>query len=552
MDPAIVYVKTPVGDEAVRQSTRVVQRNLRMVLLQVDGCLSVEELIAKIGNQRLVEGALKELEDGGFITVSAEAQAARAEKRSSSLVERFSAISQFSTFGPQSASPVAHSGHSQATSSFSSFGKPIFPLAKSEAVPPGIDEEVLPADSFMSRFPLRRWLIGAAGLLLLCALGGLFLYPYERFRPAIEGSLSRMLGTQVKVGEVQVVVFPRPRLSLSDVRLGNASDSRIALISVGSPYVLLGKGPYRITDVELSGISLSANQLVDLPMFGARPMAAEWSIERVLVERATVALGDMSTPEFSGEVLLKKDGTAEKAAFRTADGGLRVAAMSSEQGVMLNMDALGWKPVAMPFAFDSMQAEGLLQKNRLLLQKVEASVLGGILRGNWLVDWSAGMVMAGEGSLSRLDGRKVTAAFAPSLRLEGDVGGALRMRATGEGWQGMLGNIEASLDAELGRGMLTGLDLGEVARRGAGAVVRSGATRFDKLNAHLDIAKGRVTVRGLQLDAGLMTASGRATVETDGRVDGVLSVVARSSVSSVRVPARISGQLSDMSLSASN
>lgn len=37
MDPKLVFAKTPIGDEAVRQSTRVVQRNLRMVLVQVDG-----------------------------------------------------------------------------------------------------------------------------------------------------------------------------------------------------------------------------------------------------------------------------------------------------------------------------------------------------------------------------------------------------------------------------------------------------------------------------------------------------------------------------------
>ena len=67
MNPKLVFAKTPTGDEAVRQSTRVVQRNLRMVLVQVDGKLSVEELAGKIGDARLVDNALRELEEGGFI-----------------------------------------------------------------------------------------------------------------------------------------------------------------------------------------------------------------------------------------------------------------------------------------------------------------------------------------------------------------------------------------------------------------------------------------------------------------------------------------------------
>ena len=57
MDSNLVFAKTPTGDEAVRQSTRVVQRNLRMVLVQVDGKMTVEDLTAKIGNPRLDQSA---------------------------------------------------------------------------------------------------------------------------------------------------------------------------------------------------------------------------------------------------------------------------------------------------------------------------------------------------------------------------------------------------------------------------------------------------------------------------------------------------------------
>src|SRR5574343_137879 len=81
MDANLVYAKTPTGDEAVRQSTRVVQRNLRMVLVQVDGKMSVEELSAKIGNPRLVQAALRELEEGGYIAPTLEAVSVWEESR---------------------------------------------------------------------------------------------------------------------------------------------------------------------------------------------------------------------------------------------------------------------------------------------------------------------------------------------------------------------------------------------------------------------------------------------------------------------------------------
>jgi Glu-tRNA(Gln) amidotransferase subunit E-like FAD-binding protein len=43
---------------------------VRMVLVQVDGKLSVAEMAVKIGNVQLVEDALRKLEEGGFIAPS--------------------------------------------------------------------------------------------------------------------------------------------------------------------------------------------------------------------------------------------------------------------------------------------------------------------------------------------------------------------------------------------------------------------------------------------------------------------------------------------------
>jgi predicted transcriptional regulator len=119
MDNHLVYVKTPIGDEAVRQSTRVVKRNLRMVLVQVDGKLSVAELSDKIGNPQMVEAALRELESDGFIAPTLEGvsvwEAAKARAAAP--------VSEFSTFGPM-AGASSNSGYSKAmASNFSDFGK---------------------------------------------------------------------------------------------------------------------------------------------------------------------------------------------------------------------------------------------------------------------------------------------------------------------------------------------------------------------------------------------------------------------------------------------
>lgn len=72
MDPNSIYVKTAAGENAIQQRTRVIQRNVRMVLILVDGQSSVADLSRKTGNPQLTENALLELEKGGFVELKVE------------------------------------------------------------------------------------------------------------------------------------------------------------------------------------------------------------------------------------------------------------------------------------------------------------------------------------------------------------------------------------------------------------------------------------------------------------------------------------------------
>ena len=53
MDLEIIYAKTLSGEEAMHKRTRVMQRNVRMVLILVDGQSTVADLILKTGNEKL-------------------------------------------------------------------------------------------------------------------------------------------------------------------------------------------------------------------------------------------------------------------------------------------------------------------------------------------------------------------------------------------------------------------------------------------------------------------------------------------------------------------
>lgn len=437
MDPNLVFAKTPIGDEAVRQSTRVVQRNLRMVLVQVDGKMSVEELTSKIGNPRLVESALRELEDGGFIAPTVEAVSIWEEgkKAANGAAPQgdHSAMSQFSTFGPKSLASESTKDDG-VTRNFSSFGKPVLPVsssAESEAFQSTAvltekkpDSESRRFKRGVSRGRMMMWFVVAVLGVLVCTV---LFYPYEQFKPAIESSASRLLRAPVKIDHVSVVLFPSPRLKLSGVHIGESSESSIAEVRIASPLSLLGKGPYQITLASVSGADISANRLVAFPMFiGGVPEDSGVVIRKIIIEQSRVRLGEsVAMADLYGELAFRIDGSIEKASFETVDRTLLIDALPGDNGVALNIEGRAWQPAGTPVSFASLQAKGGLRKDKLLIQNIDTTFLGGILRGNWLLEWGNGLSMSGDGTLSRLDSRKISAAFAPSLKIEGDMSGTI-------------------------------------------------------------------------------------------------------------------------------
>ena len=553
MDTKLVYVKTPIGDEAIRQSTRVVQRNLRMVLVQVDGKLTVGELSIKIGNPRLVERALQELVEGGFIAESAEAVSAWVQAKNSVSKAQISALSQFSTFGEKSPAGADSVGShlNSVASNFSTFGKPILSTSRSssrtsEQLPVEAEADTdTPVAGVVSK--RVKYILASVLALLICMVAGAIFYPYASHKPAMERTMSVYLQAPVRIGHVEVSLLPLPRLKLSAISIGETSDSRIDELSIASPLsLLLGDGK-EINMVDVSGASISSNRILALPLFQAGAVKATGviAVREIRLEKSQVVAGNLVLRDLAGRIRFKPAGGIENAAFQAVDRSIQLTANPTDQGLTLKIEGLGLKLPGSALSFESLQADGLLQKDKLLIQNLDTTFLGGVLKGNWLLDWSNGLVIAGDANLSRLDCKRVAAAFAPNMKLEGDLAGALRLRAAGNDWAAMWRNTEATLDAEVTRGVFHGVDLGEVARRSGSSAVRTGSTKFERLKGRLVMNSSQLVANDVQLEAGMMSSAGQFAVN-QGRIDGNLTVSLQSPVSSIRVPVRLSGVLPEI------
>jgi len=368
-------------------------------------------------------------------------------------------------------------------------------------------------------------------------------YPYARHKPAIEARIARVVGHPVSVGDVALGWAPWPQLKLSRVQLGNG-EARIDEIRVASPWTLLS-GSESLGKLVLKGADFPVGMVLGLPAF-AKGKPQQTLARSVRVEDLTLHFGPhLEVSGLVGDISFSESGAFEKAAFDNVDRSLHIQAQPADQGIGLSLEGRSWAPGTAELVFPSLQAKGVLLNQKLLLQNVDTTFLGGLLKGNWLLDWSNGLAMAAEGSYTGIDTKKMVAAIVPLLKLEGDVSGTFRFRSGANDWQGLWANLEGAFDGEISQGTIYGIDPFEAARR-SGGELRGGVTRFQRLQYSVSVTPKQVLGRNVRIDAGAATAVGQFTMPLGGgSLTGQGDVSFRSSVSTLQVPVRISGNLPD-------
>lgn len=537
MNSGDIYIKTPLGEEAMTQRTRVVQRSQRMILVLVDGKTTVAELGQKVSDPRLAEAALKELELGGFIVSVQAASAAKAAPAAVPAVPArtsptASQLSQFSTFGPRPGRSGAGPGVSAASaetvmpSSFSTFGRP---QPEKPRPAPKVPAAVAPDDAVADDTPWTppprsrpwgRWLAGGVSLFLLALAGTVFLYPYEQFKPELEASLSQQLGTPVRIASLGPQLMPTPMLELRQVSLGERGEGRIERLSL--PHLheyLIGGSREARAPVQLQGGHLSLAQLANwLGRAGAgAPRELVW-------QNLRLTLGDYSLAEVEGRIQRGPDGRLQHASLMSADRSFRVELQPQGRELALSWDASGWKLANTALQFDFVSGKGLLRPDKLAFSAIDMRLLGGRYEGELLLDWGLQPGLVGTGYLHRLNLGQVAEALGSAARVSGDLSGNLRFRSQGLAQNALLDSLQADGDWQVERGELRGLDLAEAVRRGRGQMVKGGATRFERMSAQMHLDAQGLQLTGMQLEAGLLQAEGQLRLAPGGQVSGALGV----------------------------
>lgn len=606
MDPNLIYKKTASGDEAMRQRTRVVQRNMRMVLILVDGKATVADLCAKTTNVSLTESALRDLEKGGFVeplmerdSVWEQSKKVAQEIKAAALSHAFSSPSSsarkeevraepsfapapapfvkdvvdssFSAFSSFSVAPV-HSPEKTGSNKISVFGvesvlnlpKPSFE-EKTPALRDRLKALFPPRDSRQvnddySIKPIRRggeryhltWprilIFGVPGLLVTILLVAI-LFPYGSYLPEAEAELSKATGQPAKVGEMRVSFYPKPGLFLSNVRLGSADDGKVIRISEMRLLPVLGTitTPRKIfREVELNGLTLPAEALIGLSEIfdAAAQPSASVGIQHVTLEKTDISFHGLALSELNGEVKLMADGRFDSLALYSPDRSLYFEAKPAAAGMDIALEAYGWHPLpASLFIFDSGTIKGNLNGATFVSNKIELHIFDGFVQGSALLRADKQQSMTGEISFERISARRFGEALGIGPQFEGETAGKLKFVATADSWSSIFSGINADGSFTMRRGLLGAIDLTEAVRRTSAAPTRGGSTRFEQLSGRLRLTPDSYRFSDLALSSGLMQSVGQMTVSKDLQVNGSMEVQMRGTVNQLRMPVSISGAL---------
>jgi len=547
MDETTVFIKTAEGEAAVKDRARLEQRDLRKVLILVDGHTPVSELRHKMGDGEGLDEAFDELLRLGMID---QAPVPIPEPSSPVVAEGAAAMADADFLLLDAGDGTA--GAAATVRVLPGFVTPIvkapprasllsrlFKRVPRAAKPQPVRTGKLPATSALGAAgKARRRLklaapilaIGTAVVLLLVALlGVLYLVHGRDHRSQFEAVMAGLIGQPVRIHQAGMGFAPWPVVALEDVRIGeHATIRRIDVsVSLGS----LFSSQKRLHHVRLTGLKLDA---------AALPAAAGWlagarrddvRIDGLDVEGAALVFGGRELGGYVGTAQLSGHGVLTRLTLRDAEGKQYIELTPQADGFAISAALTGWKlPGRDALLFPVMKLDGALAADGWRLTHIEGTLFDGRVDGSGnVLRHEAGVRFEGSFKLVRTEIEGLLQALGGGPGVAGPANGTLQFVAQGPSLTNLLASFRAEGPVRVQGGALRHLDLVQALRQ-RGQPVEGGASRFENLQAVLTVSEKSAVLSDVHIESGLLRASGTLTRTREALV-GNFAVVLGDGVS---------------------
>ena len=555
-DPSSIYVRTQSGQALVLQPTQVVQRNLRIALMLVNGQHTTRDIVDQFGDPMVANAALQDLLRSGLIRLKDGVAACAPQGTPPAPAVRRSLPPQRTEVPMGSALQTGAEAAGGRARLVADGGTHPRDSLRRHAVdrPRNADESVArhrrarrSSESGRFAWSWRRASVLVMLSVLIAVVGVVLLYPYGRHRPQVEAALTKLLGHPVKVGQIGLALSPKPGLMIEQVAAADGARLAVAAIRIlPDPRSLLGGTPL-LHEVALSRPEADAGTLIELVRrLATGGTEAEFTIRNLRFSDGTVRVDDADLDGFSGSASFERNGTLKLVRFDSADGTLNGELAPDELGIAVKLSATGWSPSLIRGAsLDHFDGHGRITADSLRFDSMEARLAEGLLKGQFSLNWNGVARAEARLEMSRVSAGKLLAQARPGLPLQGAITGAVRVVAQADRISRLKDNFALEGDVTVARGSLERLDLVEAVRTAGTSRVRGGTTRFEELSARIRIDGQTTKLSGVRIQSGLLRADGQLAIGANQKVSGSVVVELRSSYGQVRMPLSITGTVTE-------
>ncbi len=403
-------------------------------------------------------------------------------------------------------------------------------------------------------FDKHRTLI-RAGVWSFVVLAVLMLVPLmvviDSHKPELESQLSAAFHRQVTIGSLRISVFPRLRLVARDVRIrgeANEGDAVANAVYIGVDMGSLTSDKVLIHYIHVD--SLRAHKELLVAYFGILNSVGSSSEASVTVNTISASPVTIITEKnkelvpFAATIALKPDGTMKVMTLSQQDNSFLLTVTPDKDKFRLSADATDWTlPYGPPIRFERLNAEGIVDSDRVRISQLSARMYGGRLKGKGELAWKDQWLIKGKGHASGVKIRPLLKTVGKKI-LSGRFKGNGSITLASKDPLRLLETPRLNAKFRFTDGVIYNADL-ERATSITGKRTKGGKTPFESLSGNIVMHKGHTTISKLAIVSNVIEARGKLKVKPDNKLNGELDVGLKKSSQIMSIPLAVSGTVEE-------
>jgi hypothetical protein len=390
---------------------------------------------------------------------------------------------------------------------------------------------------------IKATLISLAALILLSLLL-LQVMSLNLFIPRIEKLASDRMHEPVSIHSLRASLWPAPHLRLDGVRIGKLSDIKIPTVRVTPELAAFFGETKTLEFIEVESLAIDQDILARAMTWAGRESSAEKIlVRRIALKAATLEIKGMPPTPFEADIALAATGKLERATLQSADKKIKVTIAPKSDGVEVNIAASDWQPPFWPnMTFTELSAKGMATSGMMRISEIESRLFSGKAKGSATIKWGERWSVEGELDIENI----LLAGAMPALTKDIAMSGKLDAKTTYSMQSGDLAtlfdNPRIKASFKVRDGAINNIDLARAIQPRA-METTGGKTLFASLSGNMTLDGKRYQYRQMNLDAGLLSASGEADIMPNKQLTGKASVEMKLKSSTVRANLSLSGDL---------